>query len=467
MLQNFRNFGMISLVSTLMLAGCGGETRNNEMSAQLHKINLPEANIKVDRANWQGVDELTNGLAITNNEEFISFKIGVPYKESHLRASVIFIDADNNSQTGYARDWNYHIGAEYMIENNNLYSYNGSGWNWTFIARVDSDLISRFEDEYEVPRNILTTTDQIRAMYALFYDDWNLHSRSDVVSYDIKVENNNQTNVNISDTDSQITISLTNNQIVSNDINEDIFIDSDNNPNTGYTRGGFNYGAMGADYLIEGSSIYQHSSDGWHWNRVGQVTRDIEGHTMRIVVDKSRFNNLSNTIRVMPTLSDANWRIISRFDLIEATLINNNQQLSPQELITEFLKTRYNSPEVTSIRTIEEGYYLVEYDYVTSTEDYGNVVTKNTAVFEIDNLDAAELKIITSNYSDPDGNLPLPMAYGTSILEMQFDTQSHTITYTLSVDNAYDPHRYTYDYINNITHEIPLDMNDNINIIAH
>ncbi len=47
----------------------------------------------------------------------------------------VFIDTDQNAATGYAIGG---IGANYLLENNELYSYSGSGsnWRWTFIKNV-------------------------------------------------------------------------------------------------------------------------------------------------------------------------------------------------------------------------------------------------------------------------------------------------------------------------------------------
>jgi hypothetical protein len=43
----------------------------------------------------------------------------------------VFIDTDTNPATGYASGG---IGADYMIENDNLYHHNGGGWSWTLVA---------------------------------------------------------------------------------------------------------------------------------------------------------------------------------------------------------------------------------------------------------------------------------------------------------------------------------------------
>src|SRR5687767_1944514 len=45
----------------------------------------------------------------------------------------VYIDTDQNASTGYATTG---IGANYLVENNNLYSSCGTGWCWTSIGTV-------------------------------------------------------------------------------------------------------------------------------------------------------------------------------------------------------------------------------------------------------------------------------------------------------------------------------------------
>ena len=43
-----------------------------------------------------------------------------------------FLDTDDNPATGYAAaGWTNPSGAEFMLENANLYRHGGSGWSWT------------------------------------------------------------------------------------------------------------------------------------------------------------------------------------------------------------------------------------------------------------------------------------------------------------------------------------------------
>jgi hypothetical protein len=67
----------------------------------------------------------------------------------------VYIDTDTNAATGYAFAG---IGAEYMIENNQLYRHAGSGWNWTLIASTPATGGTTGIKSWTVPRATLGET---------------------------------------------------------------------------------------------------------------------------------------------------------------------------------------------------------------------------------------------------------------------------------------------------------------------
>jgi hypothetical protein len=67
----------------------------------------------------------------------------------------VYIDTDTNAATGYAYGG---IGADYMIENNQLYRHAGSGWSWTFVASVPVTGGSTGIKTWTVPRATLGET---------------------------------------------------------------------------------------------------------------------------------------------------------------------------------------------------------------------------------------------------------------------------------------------------------------------
>jgi hypothetical protein len=67
----------------------------------------------------------------------------------------VFIDTDTNAATGYAYGG---IGADYMIENNQLYRHAGAGWNWTPLASTPATGGTTGITRWTVPRTTLGET---------------------------------------------------------------------------------------------------------------------------------------------------------------------------------------------------------------------------------------------------------------------------------------------------------------------
>ena len=68
----------------------------------------------------------------------------------------VFIDSDNSAATGWATASSPPLGADYMIENNTLYRYAGSGtdWTWTMVDTI-SPKIKGYTVEWKVPASDL------------------------------------------------------------------------------------------------------------------------------------------------------------------------------------------------------------------------------------------------------------------------------------------------------------------------
>ena len=67
----------------------------------------------------------------------------------------VYIDTDTNASTGYAYGG---IGADYMIENNQLYRHSGAGWSWTLIASIPTTGGTTGIKSWTVPRATLGET---------------------------------------------------------------------------------------------------------------------------------------------------------------------------------------------------------------------------------------------------------------------------------------------------------------------
>ena len=85
-----------------------------------------------------------------------------------------------------------------------------------------------------------------------------------------------------------------------------VFIDADKVETTGYSDGVRN----GADFMIEGNTLYRHKggSTGWDWNSLGAVEFKIEGNTGTYTVPRSRIGAKAGAaIKLWFTTTGADW----------------------------------------------------------------------------------------------------------------------------------------------------------------
>lgn len=249
----------------------------------------------------------------------------------------IFIDTDGNASTGYQTSSG--LGAEYIIEASYLMKYTGSGsdWSWNF---QQSDVGIKDDDsaEFSISRQALGNPDNLQLVFNANNSPFtgisgvgsvDLFPNSGAIDYDFSTDEDGNGNGGDGDTDgisnsftptldgnlddwSQATsfgpdgndINVTNAQAdwleawmahddnfiylaYTNDgpINYDTwwpwqtFLDTDNNPETGYKVGN-----IGADFVVEGSNIASYTGDGdnWSWDWLqaildsGQSTSQVE-----------------------------------------------------------------------------------------------------------------------------------------------------------------------------------------------
>lgn len=246
----------------------------------------------------------------------------------------LFIDTDGNTSTGYQTS--NGLGAEYILEGPDLLKYTGTGSNWSWTIEQSNIGVTNgdAEAEFSISRQALGNPTSLQLLFSANNSPFtgssntagvDLLPNSGSFTYNFNGDGNNNggnsddiTNFltptldgNLNDW-SQATsfgtdgndISLTgaqadwleawmahdNNFIYlayTNDgpINYNTwwpwqtYMDTDNNPNTGYQ-----VGAIGADFIIEGADIasYTGSGNNWSWNFInqqldsGQATSQVE-----------------------------------------------------------------------------------------------------------------------------------------------------------------------------------------------
>lgn len=173
----------------------------------------------------------------------------------------VYIDRDRLSGTGFGLDG---MGADLLIENQSLYQYTGDGSSWSWVPIGDTitltmtDLGGLTLTEWNLAQADLGTgTRHTRLRFEVqnslgfvtspIYE--HVYTTSDPASafHEYYAENDRDRIYYHIAAHAPVTY-------------RHVFIDSDDNPATGYRFGG-----VGADYLIENGSLYRHVGPGWAW----------------------------------------------------------------------------------------------------------------------------------------------------------------------------------------------------------
>ncbi len=107
-----------------------------------------------------GPSWLNAGIAHSDNNLYLSYRNRNAIVVDETSGTYIpwqyqtFLDTDQNRYTGYLL--NDGTGAEYMIEGNYLYFYNGNGydWNWQEISALEASFVGN-NAEISIPRNLI------------------------------------------------------------------------------------------------------------------------------------------------------------------------------------------------------------------------------------------------------------------------------------------------------------------------
>jgi len=225
----------------------------------------------------------------------------------------VYLDTDDNPNTGN-NDGNWTtMGAEYLIENGSLFSYNTTTSTWVFVTsniQVTDDLVPAVKT-----RNIainktnlptLTAGNIIHIGYmnltSNFAIDGKLPETGELMAYTIQ---NNYvpalSTITVTDDVNSLKISITGSNITPT---YEVLINTDDQTNTGYTDGSWT--PMGADYMLQNGSFYKHNqpNNSWGWTPITttiSVTDSVLSNTISqktIVISKTAFTQLNNSIQL-------------------------------------------------------------------------------------------------------------------------------------------------------------------------
>jgi lysophospholipase L1-like esterase len=219
----------------------------------------------------------------TSDATNVYYKIPYSGTPSWVR---VFLDTDRNAATGYGFGG---IGANYLLENGNLYRYTGTGganWGWTAVKQVGYSsangvanvTIARADLGSPANIDLITQTDPPTQISAKISQVLALPGPQ--ASYDA-------TNIYY-----QIPYSGTPTWVR-------IFLDTDRNAASGY-----GFGTIGANYLIENGNLYRYTGSGgssWAWSLVKQVGSTLTNGVARITVARADLGSPSGIDAITQT----------------------------------------------------------------------------------------------------------------------------------------------------------------------
>jgi len=225
----------------------------------------------------------------------------------------LYIDTDNNPNTGN-NDGNWTtMGAEYLVENGSLFTYNTTTNVWDFVTsniQVIDDLTPALKTRnISIDKAFLPTFavgNKIHLGYlnltGNFAADGKFPQTGGLMEYAIQnIFIPDLSTITVSDDANAIKVIVTGSTITST---YEMFINADNQSNTGYIDG--TWTTMGADYMLQNGNFYKHnqSNNSWGWTPVTTtvtVTDSILSNTLSqrtITILKTAFTQLNNNIQI-------------------------------------------------------------------------------------------------------------------------------------------------------------------------
>jgi uncharacterized delta-60 repeat protein len=265
------------------------------------------------------VDWLTLWARFENGSLMISYQTqkNIDFNNNAWRYGV-FLDIDSNPTTGYRGSKSeYKFGAEYLVEGGTIYRYTGNGttWAWSSLGSA-TYAISGNRLEMQIPGATIgmTASSRIKIMLVGNNDAISDFARNDLAGFayprDRIVLNGDLTGwsgvtplgtdpagdasgdtvdwVEVQALRQNGTLYLSYTTVgpidlTNNGSRYNLLIDTDNNPNTGFVG---LPGGIGAEYLIQGSTLYRYTGAGkdWSWSKVTPLSVGVSGTQLELAV---------------------------------------------------------------------------------------------------------------------------------------------------------------------------------------
>ena len=99
-----------------------------------------------------------------------------------------------------------------------------------------------------------------------------------------------------------------------------IFIDIDDNVNTGYKREWLGHGTIGSDYMIDNHRLYSYAGSGWNWNFISDISKvQISDNEIEFEVSQDILGQNRN-IKTAAVLLDEHWNSVKKTSVINYEL---------------------------------------------------------------------------------------------------------------------------------------------------
>ncbi|MDU5109944.1 MAG: DUF4832 domain-containing protein [Clostridium sp.] len=230
----------------------------------------------------------------------------------------IFINVDGNKDTGCALDYNWaDMGADFLLENGELFKSTGTGWMWDSIKTIEyragEENSQKFIEMYLNIKDLGDVKD-----IKIGFNGGNLslpaigtETNKTLVSIpevnidgekeewglipSIAVGENRLKSIKSIRKDDKLDILIEASEL--GEVNG-IFLDSDNTANTGCLL--WPWANNGCDYFIENGKIYKSIGSGWSWSQepVAECKWVRNGTDIEVSVDLSLLENVSPNLKL-------------------------------------------------------------------------------------------------------------------------------------------------------------------------
>ncbi len=127
-------------------------------------------------------NQTCTSLKVFNDNSFIYF--GIAGTGMHATNYHVFIDADNNSSTGFQNPAFTQSGADYMIENGRLYQSTGTGWSWALVSASITVSKNTSVTELKVPLSVFNQfAGTVKVAFTDINSSWSLVSKLGYATY--------------------------------------------------------------------------------------------------------------------------------------------------------------------------------------------------------------------------------------------------------------------------------------------